>query len=65
MKITILAATPEIVLRSKTIRKRYGLLTNDSLIITTMKMNRLKLLASNDGDFDNIPGVQRFKPSDL
>jgi predicted nucleic acid-binding protein len=65
MKITILSATPEIVLRSKAIRKRYGLLTNDSLIITTMKMNRQKLLASNDGDFDNIPGIQRFKPSDL
>lgn len=65
MKIAILSAIPEIVQRSKAIRKRYGLMTNDSLIITTMKMNRLKLLASNDGDFDNIPGVQRFKPSDL
>ncbi|MCI0694216.1 PIN domain-containing protein [candidate division KSB1 bacterium] len=65
MKITLLSATPEIVLRSKAIRKRYGLLTNDSLIITTMKMNRIKLLASNDGDFENISGIQLFKPSDL
>jgi predicted nucleic acid-binding protein len=42
-----------------------NILTNDSLIVTTMKVNRLKLLASNDGDFENIPGIQLFKPSDL
>jgi predicted nucleic acid-binding protein len=65
MKITILPTTSEIVQRSKAIRKRYGLLTNDSLIVTTMKINRLKSLASNDKDFDNIPGIQHFKPSDL
>jgi len=65
MKITILPATSEMMLRSKTIRQRYGLLTNDSLIVTTMKMNRFKTLASNDRDFANIPGIQLFKPSDL
>jgi hypothetical protein len=65
MKITILPTTSEIVQRSKTIRKRYGLLPNGSLIVTTMKINRLKLLASNDKDFDTIPRIQRFKPSDL
>jgi predicted nucleic acid-binding protein len=65
MKIQILPVTSEIMLRSKIIRKRYGLLTNDSLIVTTMKMKRLGLLASNDKDFANIPGIQLFKPSDL
>ncbi len=65
MKIRILPTTSEIVLRSKAIRKRYGLLTNDSLIVTTMKKNRLKLLASSDKDFESIPGIQIYKPADL
>jgi len=65
MKINILPTTSEIVLRSKAIRKRYGLLTNDSLIVTTMKKSRLKLLASSDKDFENIPGIQLYKPADL
>ena len=64
MKIKILPTTSEIVLCSKAIRKRYGLLTNDSLIVTTIKKHRLKLLAV-DKDFENIPGIQLYKPADL
>ena len=65
MKVSVLPTNSEMLLRSNAIRSRYGLLVNDSRIVTTMKMNRLKLLASNDKDFSKISDIQLFKPSDL
>ncbi len=40
----------------------HGLLTNDALIVVLMQRNGISHLASNDGDFDLVPGIIRFAP---
>lgn len=36
---------------------RYALLTNDALNAATMKANKIKSIATNDKDFERLPGV--------
>lgn len=51
--------------RAQTVRSSHGLLTNDSLIIAAMDEYGIPYLASRDNDFDHLPGVTVFKPTDL
>jgi len=41
---------------------RHGLLCGDALIVAMMQANGLMNLASNDADFDRVPGITRFGP---
>jgi predicted nucleic acid-binding protein len=43
--------------------KQYGLLTNDALIVVVMEQHKLTNLASNDADFDRVPGLTRYAPA--
>ncbi|MBM2832908.1 MAG: PilT-like protein [Candidatus Brocadiaceae bacterium] len=45
--------------------KEEGLLTNDSILVATMKELRLLNLATNDNDFDRIKWLYIYKPSDM
>ena len=38
-------------------REPDGLLVNDSLVIVVMQREHLQLLATNDADFERIPGI--------
>jgi predicted nucleic acid-binding protein len=40
-----------------------GLLTNDAVTVALMQANNLSNLASNDGDFDRVPGITRYAPA--
>ncbi len=51
--------------QAQTVRDSHGLLTNDSLIIAAMEEYGIPYLASRDDDFDHIPAVTVFKPTDL
>ena len=51
--------------QAQSIRSGHGLLTNDSLIIAAMEEYGIPYLASRDDDFDHIPDVTVFKPTDL
>jgi predicted nucleic acid-binding protein len=51
--------------QAHSVRASHGLLTNDSLIVATMREHGLSLLASADGDFDHIPSLVRYGPQDL
>ena len=42
--------------------QQHGLLSGDALTVTLMLENGLTNLASNDADFDRIPGFTRFGP---
>jgi len=42
--------------------RQHGLLSGDALIIAMMQSNGLTKLASNDADFDRVPGITRFGP---
>jgi predicted nucleic acid-binding protein len=65
MNITILALTPEVIQTSADVRNSEGLLTNDSLIVACTRTQGLSKLATADGDFDQVSGIEVYKPTDL
>jgi predicted nucleic acid-binding protein len=65
MHIRILPLTLGIVQSSADVRRDQGLLTNDSFVIAFMRDQELTQLATANGDFDRVPGIQIFKPADL
>ena len=65
MNITILPLTADIVQASAEVCKSEGLLTNDSLIVTCMRTQGLRKLATANGDFDQVSGIEVYKPTDL
>ena len=65
MNLTVLDLTTEVVRKSAEIRKEEGLLTNDSFVIAHMREQRLTKLATANGDFDRLGGIEVYKPADL
>jgi len=61
--IQILAVTGRLVSLAADSSRQYGLLANDALVISVMKDHGLSQLASNDADFDRVPGINRFAPA--
>jgi predicted nucleic acid-binding protein len=60
--LTVLEVTSTDVLRAGELSQRDGLLSGDALMIAIMEKHQLTLLASNDLDFDQIPGISRYSP---
>lgn len=46
-------------------RKASGLLTNDSIIVATMRRWGISRLASADWAFERVEGIELFRPDDL
>ena len=65
MNIDILDLSLEIIQESAKIRNNEGVLTNDSLMLATMKKHNIGKLITNDADFDNITWIEVYKPSDI
>jgi predicted nucleic acid-binding protein len=65
MNITILEFDRKAIEVSADIRQKEGLLTNDSLILAMMKIAGLSKLATRDNDFERIPWLQLYQPSDI
>jgi predicted nucleic acid-binding protein len=42
---------------SRSFREQHGLMVNDSLIVAVMERERLDFLATNDPDFERVPGL--------
>ena len=61
-RITILPSTAPLVSLAVDICRQTGLLMNDALSVVTMQGQGLTALASNDGDFDRVPGITRYAP---
>jgi predicted nucleic acid-binding protein len=59
----ILAIPPPLVLSAAILSQQTGLLSNDALIASVMQANGLTNLASNDADFDRVPGMTRYAPA--
>lgn len=60
--LTVLEVNSADVLRAADLSQRDGLLSGDALMVAMMERHQLSLLASNDVDFDRIPGISRFSP---
>jgi predicted nucleic acid-binding protein len=61
-KIQVLTIPPALLLTTAALCQQIGLLTNDGLIVAIMQSSGLDKLASNDSDFDRVPGLTRYAP---
>lgn len=46
-------------------RRRFSLLTNDSMIVASMRRHEIPFLASSDRDFERVSGITLYRPTDL
>jgi predicted nucleic acid-binding protein len=61
-KVQVLPAEGMEVSRAADVSVVCGLLSSDALIVTVMQRHGLYRLASNDADFDRLPGLIRYAP---
>jgi predicted nucleic acid-binding protein len=52
-------------LRAAEVRAAEGLLTNDSLVVATMRDEGIETIATADADFRRVPGLRVYRPTDL
>ncbi len=60
--VHVLPVNAQQVLLAGDLSRQHGLLSGDALIIAMMQSNGMTKLASNDADFDRVPGITRFGP---
>jgi predicted nucleic acid-binding protein len=65
MSVKVLPVEAGTLLRSAAVRSRYGLLVNDSLVVTSALDHGASVLASSDRDFDRVEHLQLISPTDL
>jgi len=65
MQLTIFPLTLAIVRASAEVRESEGLLTNDSFVVAFMREQGIVQLATANGDFDRVSGIEIYKPDDL
>jgi predicted nucleic acid-binding protein len=63
--IEILPADLGVCLRAAEFRERFGLLTNDSIVVATMRDAGVTAIATADRDFERVEGISVFRPTDL
>ncbi len=61
-KLRVLTVTPDMLPSGAGICQKIGLLTNDGVVVAVMQANGLNKIASNDADFDRVPGLTRHAP---
>jgi predicted nucleic acid-binding protein len=61
--IQVLTVLPSLIDAAAAISQQTGLLSNDALIVAVMQANGLANIASNDADFDRVPGQTRYAPA--
>ena len=60
--IQVLPIDFDLVFAATALSQQYGLLTGDALVVAVMHQHALTHLASNDSDFDRVPGITRYAP---
>ncbi|NTV62228.1 MAG: type II toxin-antitoxin system VapC family toxin [Oscillochloris sp.] len=56
-RVDILPLTYRDLHASRTYREQHGLMVNDSLIVAVMRRETIPFLATNDLDFERVPGL--------
>jgi predicted nucleic acid-binding protein len=59
-KLQVLTITPTLLATAAALSQQLGLLTNDALIVAVMQAHGLSKIASDDTDFDRVPGLIRY-----
>ncbi|GMU21552.1 MAG: hypothetical protein AMXMBFR13_16450 [Phycisphaerae bacterium] len=60
--MTILPVDEALLRRAACLAVQHGLLTNDAMIVALMERHGIGHLATNDDDFDSVPGLTVWKP---
>ncbi|MEX2690478.1 MAG: PIN domain-containing protein [Candidatus Njordarchaeum guaymaensis] len=60
--VKILSVPIDAIFQSKELRKKYYLLTNDSLNLHVMKSNKISDIATNDRDFERVDFIKVWRP---
>jgi predicted nucleic acid-binding protein len=61
--VQVLAVEVAHVVAAAALSQQHGLLSGDALIAAVMQANNLTNIASNDADFDRVPGINRYAPA--
>ena len=61
--LQVLTITPVMLATAAAVSQQIGLLTNDALIVAVMQAHGWSKIASNDADFDRVPGLLRYAPA--
>jgi predicted nucleic acid-binding protein len=61
--LQVLPVVQQHVLQASLLSRAHALLTGDALIVAVMQGHGLTHLASNDDDFDRVPGINRYAPA--
>ena len=62
-RIHVLTIPPPLTIAAAVVSQQTGLLSNDAMIVALMQHHALTNLASNDSDFDRVPGLTRYAPA--
>jgi predicted nucleic acid-binding protein len=62
-RLQVLPITAHLIAAAAAISRQTGLLSNDALVVAAMQAHALNQLASNDADFDRVPGITRYAPA--
>jgi predicted nucleic acid-binding protein len=62
LPIQVVSISPKLIPVAAGLSQQHGLLHNDALIVAVMQSHGLTHLASNDADFDRVPGITRYGP---
>lgn len=60
--VQIFPVDASLVVAATAVSRQTGLLTNDALTVALLQAHGLIKLASNDPDFDRVPGLTRYAP---
>jgi predicted nucleic acid-binding protein len=60
--IQVLPISEPLVLAATNFSQQFELLTGDAVIVAVMHQHGLTNLASEDADFDRVPGITRYAP---
>jgi predicted nucleic acid-binding protein len=62
LNVQVLAVQADLIVGAAALSQQHGLLSNDALIVAVMQQHGFTHLASNDADFDRVPGISRYGP---
>lgn len=65
MNIEIVPLTVSAIAASADVRTRYGLLTNDSILVAVIEDRGMQRLATLDQDFERVEWLLVYKPTDV
>ncbi len=62
LPLRLLPVDARTIIDAAEVSSRHGLLTNDAIVVALMRRHGITHLASNDDDFDRVPGLTVWKP---